>query len=125
MKRMLTRLVAALALTSSVAIAVPAEARPDRWRGGYDRHYDGGRWDRGDRWRGDRYRGERWGGDRYRGGWGRDRYWGGSRYYRNAPRYYGYGYGPPRGRYYRDGGGDVLLGAIAGVAIGAAIANSD
>ena len=115
MKRMLTRLVAALALTSSVAVAVPAEARPDRWRGGYDRHYDGGRWDRGDRWRG----------DRYRGGWGRDRHWGGPRYYRYAPRYYGYGYGPPRGRYYRDRDGDALLGVVAGVAIGAAIAGSD
>ncbi|KQX22714.1 MULTISPECIES: hypothetical protein [unclassified Sphingomonas] len=126
MRRLFTKLVAALAVTSAVAAAVPAEARD---RGGYGR--DGHRWDGDRRWRGDRsWRGDRgWRGDR---NWRGDR-WGGRGYgyyppvrYRYAPRYYGYGYGYPRGGYYhRDRGGDALIGAIAGIAIGAAIAGAD
>ncbi|ATE64070.1 hypothetical protein [Rhizorhabdus dicambivorans] len=122
MNRILTKLVAALTVGSAIAVAVPAEARDWRGdRGGWsrgDRHGGGDRW-RGDRWRGDRH----WRGDR---GWGRGYgyYAPRGRYY--APRYYGYGYGYPRHRhYYRDGGGDALVGALAGIAIGAAIASSD
>jgi len=131
MKPIFTRLVAALVVTSAVATAVPAEAR-DRW--GYsrgDRGWDGGRgWrdGRGDRWRGDGWRGgggwrgDGWRGDRWRGrGYG---YYAPRGYDYYAPSYYGYGYGYPRDRYYyRDRSGDALLGAIAGVAIGAAIAS--
>ncbi|MFZ5705417.1 MAG: hypothetical protein ACOY5R_09130 [Pseudomonadota bacterium] len=111
MKRVFIKAIAALALTSSIAVAVPAEARPGRW--GYDRDY-----------------GRHWGGrDRYR--WDRGYrdygYWRGPprRYYYGPPPRYGWGYGwaPPRRYHYRDRGGDVLLGALAGVAIGAAIAD--
>jgi hypothetical protein len=122
MNKILTRMVAALALGSALAVSVPAEARD--WRGdrGWHRGDDGRGW-RGDRqWRGDRYwRGDRhWRGDR----WGRGYGYAPRGYY--APRY-GYGYGYPRYRgYYRDrGGDDALIGAIAGLAIGAAIASSD
>lgn len=117
MNRILTRVVAALTLGSAVAVAVPAEARDWRgdrgWNRGGDRHWGGDRW-RGDRhWRG----GERWG-----RGYGYDAP---RRYYR-APRYYGYGYGYPRERYYyRDRGDGALIGAIAGIAIGAAIASNN
>lgn len=119
MKSIFTKLVAALTLgAATIAVSVPAEAR-DRW--GYSR--DHGRWDGGRSWRGDRGRGDRW--DRgYRGGHGY--YAPRGRYY--APRYYGhgYGYGHPRHRhYYRDHDGDALIGALAGIAIGAAIASSN
>lgn len=118
MKPIFSRMVAAIALGSAMLAAVPAEARRDRWdhRGDYGRHWDG---DRG--WRGDRYRGGYRGYDGYRGDYGRRGYYGRGYY---APRY-GYGYGYPRGYGYRhrDGGDDALIGALAGIAIGAAIAS--
>jgi hypothetical protein len=122
MNGILKRVTAALALGSVMTLAVPAEAKD--WRGdrGWshgDRHWRGDGW-RGDRWRGDRH----WRGDRWGRGYG---YYAPRRYY-YAPRYYGYGYGygPPRHRhYYRGHDGDVLVGALAGIAIGAAIASSD
>jgi hypothetical protein len=112
MKRVFMKAIAALALTGSIAAAVPAEARPGHW--GYDRDY-GRHWDRGR----DHYRWDR--GYRDRGYWrGPPRRY----YYAPPPRYgWGGGWGPPRGYYYRDRGGDVLLGALAGVAIGAVIAD--
>ncbi|QTH24064.1 hypothetical protein HRJ34_11470 [Rhizorhabdus wittichii] len=123
MRPIFTRLVAALVVTGTVAAAAPAEAR-DRWGHRYEHRWDGDRHWRGDRWRGDGWRGDRhWRGDRWRGrGYG---YYAPRRYY-YEPRYYGYGYGYPRGHYYyRDRGGDALIGAIAGIAIGAAIAGAD
>jgi len=119
MKKLWTKMAAALVLGSAVVAVAPADARRD------------GRWDRGDRW--DNYRGDRhWRGDR---DWRGDRHWRGDGYRRGdrgyygprdyyAPRYYGYGYGYPSYRhYYRDrDGGDIALGALAGIAIGAAIA---
>jgi hypothetical protein len=121
MRPFFTKLVAALTLGSALAVSVPAEARPD-WRGdrgGWDRGHRGdGRWDRG--WRGDRGWDRGWRGDRWGGGWDRGyRYDRGPRGY-YAPRYYGYGYGPPRYRYYRDRDNGALA-ALAGIAIGAAI----
>jgi len=117
MRPLFTRLVAALVVTGAIAATAPAEAR-DRW--GYQR--DGHRWDGDRRWRGERgWRGDRWRGDRWRGS--RHGYYHEPRRYYYEPRYYGYGYGHPR-YHYRDRGGDALVGALAGIAIGAAIASS-
>jgi hypothetical protein len=116
MKHILTAMMATLVAGTSLMAAAPAEARGD-WGDRYERRWDGNRDWRGDRWRGDRH----WRGDRWGRGYG---YYPPRRHY--APRYYGYGYGYPRHRhYYRDRGDGALVGALAGIAIGAAIASSD
>ncbi|MDB5690608.1 MAG: hypothetical protein JWL91_2484 [Sphingomonas bacterium] len=122
MQKVLTKLVAGLALTSAAVVAVPAEARP-RYDGGpgYGRGYGngyGGGYDRGR-------------------GYGRGYYAPRGRGYYAPPRAYGYGYGydrPYRGygggyygypRYgYRDNGAGLAIGAgVLGLALGAAIAS--
>ncbi len=116
MRNIFKTLVTALALTSAVALSVPAEARRDGWR---DRGHHGWNGHRG--WRSD----HGWHGDRHFSGY---RGYHGPRGYYRAPRYYGYGYGYPRYRYYghrHDDGDAALIAGIAGLAIGAAIASGD
>ena len=119
MKKVLTKIMAGLAVTSAALVAVPAEARP-RWDGGpgYGRGYGGGYY----------------GGRGY--GPGRGYYAPRGRgYYYAPPRAYGY-YGRPyrgygRGYYgyprygYRDNGAGLAIGAgVLGLALGAAIASN-
>jgi hypothetical protein len=90
---------AAAALSVAALVPTAAEARHDRGRDGYSRHYDGGH-----------YRGE-----------GR-RYYRGDRYYGNRGYYANRGYYGGRGRCRDSGTGGTIIGAIAGGLLGHEVA---